>query len=270
VLDFRPVQKVELGLFPQRFYLVVAERIDAEGIIEGFQDFQPMGCRLVIDGQVFPDGIEGQQRAEATRQHIEQDLQRGKIADTCQIPDVFPDQPLLPLGSPAPEKPDILLHERFRKSAESPEEIMDRGDRGAGAGQGDFLAGDQWVFTLQEFGDGKGMQPVIVVSAHERVPAAPVNIETGAAGDEHPVGLPFLVEEPLEVILPVLVFVNLIEEQDLGVALKAILKNVLAVGGIVPIQILVRRKIVFPDETGQPGLSHLPGTADEDHFVIDI
>jgi hypothetical protein len=52
--------------------------------------------------------------------------------------------------------------------------------------------------------------------------------------------------------------------------MKTILKNALAVGRVVPVQILASRKMIFPYETGQTGLPYLSGATDKNHFIADI
>ena len=80
----------------------------------------------------------------------------------------------------------------------------------------------------------------------------------------------FLYRKSLEIVLPILVFVNFIEEQDFCIAPEAILKDVPAIRGVIPIQIMMGGEMILADKTGQTCFADLPGAANEDHFFMDI
>ena len=115
-----------------------------------------MRCGFMIDGKIFPDRVQGEQRTDALRQHIDQNLYRREVADMLQIPDIFSDQPLQPLNAPASQKSLVLFQQRLRKTAEFPQQIIGFPETRIGGNKWDFLIGNEGVFFSRNSAREKG------------------------------------------------------------------------------------------------------------------
>ena len=110
------------------------------------------------------------------------------------------------------------------------------------------------------------MQPQEVVTALQGVAAKPVEIEAGAAGDEDRLATAACVEEPLEVVAPASILVELVEDPQLRDRQLAS-QNALAVLRHVPAQV---PGLPAWQALGERRLSDLPGPGHEDHLLGEV
>jgi hypothetical protein len=105
-----------------------------------------------------------------------------------------------------------------------------------------------------------------MVSALERIPSEPIDIEAGASDDEDPPAAAGKVDQPLKIISPGTVFVDFVEDnRPSGGELAT--QDPFAMFRHVPVEIILFSR---DEAAGQCGLSNLPRPGDEDHFMSQI
>jgi hypothetical protein len=166
---------------------------------------------------------------------------------------------------PTAQIPRVFRFEGFRESSEGQKVVPDFRWHAFGKSGSDFRI----VGFLEQFGYRQRMETVVVIPSQERVASFLIQIQSRAARDQDGKILLSRVENALDVVFPIPVFVELVEDDELRSSPKRFGKHGFAVVTAVPIQV---RGVFegFPDASGQRGLANLTGSADENHFFREV
>ena len=151
----------------------------------------------MVDLEIFAQAPDRKRRAHLRGQHVGQVLDEADLAHVFQIAQVLADHPRDPVPAPDAMPGLVLREQRFRKAAEFQQGLE------VGAGR-----------PAAQLTQGKRVQAKIPVAPGKRIPALPVVVEPGGAGDDDPAPGFFRIVDAFEQISPAAVFVDLVQEQQ--------------------------------------------------------
>jgi hypothetical protein len=136
----------------------------------------------MADFQVFPDGVERKTRANLCGKDIAQKLHVAEIPNCFYILNIFPEHPFDFFIMPAPELPRALFGEWFGKTSEAIEHVQ--GILVKILIQSQLAEDCGAVGFTPRFGQGEGVQPVIMIPPLQGITASPIKVQSRTARNE--------------------------------------------------------------------------------------